>query len=77
MQQKIDFGVVGVFLDITFKPDVKLKKQRSTKASFHYIDQVQQIFDVIEHNGIIESAKSLPEKERTGLGFYEIYYHPT
>ena len=51
-QHKSDFGVVDITIRITLEPDAEFKKQLITKVPIHYQDQLQQILDDSETNGI-------------------------
>ena len=49
-----DFGVVDILFHITLEADAELKEKRITKVPILYRDQMKQILDDLEQNGIIE-----------------------
>ena len=69
-RQHNDVGKVSIPIRIRLKPDAKLQTLKPTKVPIRYRDQLNNVLDDIQKNGITKQIGStLPEKPNSGTTF--------
>ena len=61
---KFDVGKINSPLHLPLKPDAFFKKQRASKISIHYNDEVNRLLDILEQYEIISPVNKKEQPKR-------------